>query len=270
MSIVKEFPSEKILKFLPLIIIIPSFIGGFPQIILLGLLSPFYIRFFSVSQAFSDGLLSLIFIIALALVLIIAMTIINKIEDIGIRLKESTKKKFFKKTINYFMEVIAINVISIPMTGIFILFIPVEESRLLLFIGITLIFFFSSLALAFFVKWKNPFRRERKEKEKKKLNSNQQKYNFYALVAYLSLVLLLCFTLVNLLNGKMENTRNAKNAICFIKKKYTLTECPVIRYFNDKYIFAEIINKDGKREKVYEEFKIVFDNQICDCPKTKP
>ncbi len=254
---------ERILKYLSLFVLIPSFIGGFSQVILLCLISPLYVRLFSSSQALFDGLLSLLFFSLFITALYFVLSLNYRIENFSIGLRWSIKRrKRLRKFIKYLQNVICLNILFIPPLCIMVLFFPTH--KLWMFIFVCAISFIISVVTSFFSFWLNPFRGRERNLRRKKLHKKENALNIKSII-YICFGLLMFLNMVIQMNSTLENTINSQNAICLFKNKYETKSCPKIRYFNDKYIFATIIDTNGNRRNVFDDFKITLNKVSCDC-----
>ncbi len=213
-------------EYLPLLIVIPTFLGGIWQVLELSFMSISFVRFFSITQLVADGILIIIVILPWIINSLIFIEIYNSI-------KKDTK----------FVE---INVLK-NVLGFFFLFIlycamvyiiynnTIKEfglnnyySYLLI---VTLIYILFFIILVFFTKFFIKFLEFI-------LNKYKTKKTFY-----IFMILTFLFMLFHNLFFIPNNLENISN----------LSQGKII-YFNDKYIFIE--NEENKKIKVIKFDKL--------------
>jgi hypothetical protein len=253
-------------EYLSILIVIPAFIGGIWQALELMSISIPYIRFFSLSQIVSDGILILMF-----LLIAFSYNIIGFFTDILFlekRKQEPAKvlspedyEIYKRKKLRYF----SIYFIITYVISIFVLLYlfdnktSLSEFKSLVVIAFLCIFFLNrGLDNCYFYA---------KDKQKQIYKA----CNFLLLVLYIIFVFKLSNRIHNIFIAP-TNTINIEQVKTDVAHKYPNTKQELL-YFNDKYIFIKIIDKikmdkNGKvlkhtSEKIYiMKFETLFDESL--------
>jgi hypothetical protein len=261
-----EFIKENI----SLILLIPTALGGFWQIIELAYVGVPYIRFFSISQLLADGLLILFVIVVAYLVIQITLSDSsnhngpNEVEEAVVTKEAESNKSLIKKlTFNGLI------------LGLFIYFyckslfdkiatkdrMSTLEVCLALF-GVVIVCMFVGIVTRYLSKLIDV----------KKLA--QSEYRKWAMVIIApTLFYVICKSLIFLIprmhNSYLipENLKNIEYVSCRIRKLNPDLKSYKIAYFNDKYIFVDIsLPKNSVKTEVlkFDEFF----SDACQTPKT--
>lgn len=260
---------------IPIILLIPTLIGGIWQILELMFIDPSFIRFFSSTQLISDGIL----ILTLITILIVYIYFLNKqfkFNEIG---KFSEEKPYF----NHKKLIISISVISITcffyyigfrelglrtiktsrIGGLLIqvlsagFFIPILLDALITFSYETFKLYFGDKP-KLLMKW-----RQQLDEEKGGIYFIISLISSIAMFMILGFIILLGILLIGFRNKIIypENLENMKNISNQVFTEYGKEQKFSILYFNDKYIFVELENKDENsptKIKIYKTDEILF------------
>lgn len=268
--------SDKYKNVFPLILILPTLIGGLWQMLELIFIDPSFIRFFSISQLISDGILILSilsifgfyiyfldkhfdfkdlmkfdlskkfnisqFIGSLVLILFTSLYYYNVVDDLG-----------FDHILN---SQIGKLLVELLLAGVFL---P------LLLKGI-LVFSHEILILLFFSK------RELKVKHLREFKN--RKGTLYCLVHFVSTLLMIfslifiIFSIITLIEFRNkviypQNLANLQNIYNEVYKEFGKKQKTSILYFNDKFIFVELYNEKNDKKnpsliKIYKTDDILF------------
>ena len=114
----------KINEYLGLFIVVPAVLGGLWQILELSYLSPSFIRFFSVTQVASDGLLVMVIVFVISVPILLLTFRVRKAENIDDKKIESENKRpFFWQNL-----IIAVILITSGMLLFIFLILPLIHS----------------------------------------------------------------------------------------------------------------------------------------------
>ena len=263
--------------FFPIIILIPTIIGGIWQILELMTIDPSFLRFFSISQLVSDGIL----IITLLTIVIVYLLLLNKkfnLKDLGnvnFEKNQFNLKNFIASILLFFIYIFMILYVYYTYNLDDIKSYRVKE-LLILLLGIG---FFIPLLLENIISitiellklifgditdWKAQLQ--------------NKKSSFYKTINILSIIILIgkiiiffgAFSIFIEFRKKIilpENLENLKSVKDEIKKEYGQNQKFSILYLNDKYIFIELDNQfrendinniKPKKIKIYRTEDILF------------
>lgn len=211
--------------------LIPSLLGGIWQLVKLAEISPNMIRFFSISQLISDGLLILIFVfIPFVTIMPLLFSIHPYNHDIFIQ--KTPYDKFFRRLMYPLCIVLSILYVidNIKLNSI---------KELVHFLA-GLYFFYMLIIVFSQVFFKITF----------------GKY-FLIIIIYLINLGTSFYTFYKI-DSNDKNIVNFKNLILKIKHEDIHFKNPKILYFNDKYIFIEVL-KNNKKEIIIEKFDSIFE-----------
>ncbi|MBD8081727.1 hypothetical protein [Chryseobacterium caseinilyticum] len=269
--------SEKYKNVFPIILILPTFIGGLWQILELIFIDPSLIRFFSITQLIADGIL----ILSITIILALYLHLLDKHFDF----KNLVKFDLLNTQFNPYQLLAGLVLIICTSSYYYIGFNDVgldyiENSR----IGALLIqLLLAGIFLPLFLKGILVFSREiliisffkNQELKVKRLKEFKNKKGaLYYLVHFISLILmsttLMLFiisiiVLVEFRNKTIypQNLENLKNIFKQIHDEFGKNQKASILYFNDTYIFVELENnrteeKTPKRIKIYKTDDVLF------------
>lgn len=261
---------EKYIKFIKdnfsLIILFPTVVGGLWQLIELAFITPYYIRFFSISQVIQDGLLVLFFIGCIIASFYITIFIFKF-------------SHFYKSQLEKWRDTIGITLILIgifTVPNIYMYFGIVERgyveiSDIFTCIG-SITFVFSSFFCLLPKKVKDNFEKSSEKKSQTKIKTtteNEKPTLKNYLIGFGFLIILILtlflFSLTTDIIGKIRNDSiNTDLLINIDRLKNKLIENNSLKfnqilYFNDKYIFVEFHDSLNNRaieviktEKLFE------------------
>lgn len=218
------------------IAIIPTVFGGIWQILKLGRISISMIRFFSISQLISDGLIILLFV-SYPIFVYIGFFLDNSIdklyEEKNFKFKNLFKTKFEKFRVLLYLIVFFILLFNIS-----------EIIELNGFYMFCVFFFLLNFFLFFlFIIFFNFFQRK-------------NLIEVYLVTATCISILVALYSF-NKNYNKNDNIENFNLLIEKMEKKECYSNAPTILYFNDKYIFIEI-NKKGKKNILIKQIEDLF------------
>lgn len=269
--------TEKYKNILPLILILPTLVGGLWQILELTFIDPSLIRFFSISQLISDGIL----ILSIFVIFAFYLYFLNNHFDF----KDLMKFDISKRKFNFLQFLAALFILLF--TSLFYYFgfkdfgsDYYEHSRLgelliqFLFAGIFLplmikgiliisqeifiLLFFNNRVLK--VKYVRQFR-------------NEEGILYYAvyflskllMVLYIIFFIALITILIEFRNKILypQNLENIKNIFEQVHNEFGKNQKSSILYFNDTYIFVELMNEKANNEnpariKIYKTDDVLF------------
>lgn len=242
-----------------LIVVIPPLIGGLFQILELSLISSSYIRFFSVTQALVDGLLFLFFVILLSLAALIAIEF-GKMKCI------QQRPKWVRETLIFTLIVLLAALFVSLFFGLHLncKILSVVIIGVLLFTGLISLITFA-IPDKFFVAIGRWILGVKKDPE------NDQKYTSPKKTRLLWLLLIFVpyFYLTHkTILFEPKSLVNKEFVHCFVSSYFPSTERK-IRYFNDQYIFVEVLKKNKGNKIFVLPFSKFFDFQDCGVPKPK-
>lgn len=242
---------EKAVKFLKeylsVIAITPLILGGLWQVLSLASISPSYIRFFSVSQQISDGILILFVIIVLCVVVV--LTKFNLFKEISIEdwIRDSTISLILRILFNFLF-------ITIPLSLFYMgVYFPISKGKLISLIDV--IFFMIAISLVVSTLYRNYIYTIAilKKYNIKKLSISlyrDLKIFIFALifVAVLAAIMFFLVKSISIFHKMFTFPSNLKN-IQYILDKYCTDNKGINRdsvevmYMNDKYIFIKDSSK---------------------------
>lgn len=256
----KIFSYKWIKENLSMIILIPTVAGGLWQILELAWIGTPYIRFFSVTQLVSDGLLlSFIFFwtfLVFRLMYIAIKSDIRKSEREHIRDNDKPNRlKMIIAAIVYLSALIYMNYIF------WRAFITLDGNSVSMFIIIAIEFYVVFTVTLAFVIYKIFIL----------LVKPDFKFDFQKLISWLEIPLMiitfgLIFSLIYLVPlfhrsfFKSEDFRNIKYLDCMLRNENKELKSYYLQYFNDNYIFIRIIEKSGKEYTEVKKFEKLLEN----------
>lgn len=240
---------------LPVIVIIPALLGGLWQLIELSLIGLPYIRFFSVSQLISDGLLLLF--------------MFSTVGAAILGLREEYKKSGSGNGLLPRTSLVLVGVITITILLVIIFFGSIykewkvyqlleeyglanweDVKRRILFGGIVILLIFAGWRLVsgrfLFHFFKNRI--------------------WYFPVYFISLITVFVL-LSRILFELPENLKNHEYIRCRISNHGSNIISHKINYFNDKYIFVRVVDSVAQQRRQYVcvlKFDDLFDASACD------
>lgn len=269
--------SEKYKNVFPLILILPTLVGGLWQILELIFIDPSLIRFFSITQLISDGIL----ILSIFVIITFYLNFLDKHFDFKDLMKFDLSKTKFNPSqligslililftcIYYYVGFndlgfdymknsrIGTLLIQLLLAGIFL---PLFLKGILIFSHeIFILFFFNNRELK--VRYIREFR--------------NRKGALYYLVHFVSIILMISciiffivsiIVLIEFRNKTIypQNLENLKNIFKQVHNEFGEKQKSSILYFNDTYIFVELENTKIKhnnpnRIKIYKTDDILF------------
>jgi hypothetical protein len=252
---------NKIKEYLSLIIFLPTLLGGLWQVIVLSQFGLSYIRFFSISQLLSDGLILLFFLPLIALIIFIVYHIY-----LGLKIDLKKNRKTYAIATRIILGLIYLYVILWAYLGrwtfdyqIYVEFFIGALSLfcLLIFFDLGLRF---SKAFSYLVERLRRLKLNKSDYQAKYGNLKSGKINL-AYIPY-PYFILFCFPVfigytvkTILVIGQYyipENLYNTETVIFNVEKKYKIDSDDFeIKYFSDKYIFIEhyLLTKE-KRDSI--------------------
>jgi hypothetical protein len=224
---------------LSIIVLIPTLLGGFWQLIALSNISVSYIRFFSITQLIADGILVLFLLTVIYSSFKFSTWVTNK----GLQEKNSKGLKIFKFSFLFVCGIIWITVFIIDTirTGYintFLLFFSIVFGTMIIVLFFHLLVYFKIV---------------------------QRLLKMEYLLVITSFIML--FGLMNFLdltfstfNKSFLIPQNLKNIEAFeknLKTKYPNCSSISIKYFNDKYFFVEINQNDKSEIEIISFNKLI-------------
>ncbi|WP_433765492.1 hypothetical protein [Flavobacterium ginsenosidimutans] len=208
-----------------IIAIIPTVFGGIWQVVQLGKISINMIRFFSISQLISDGLIMILFF-SPPILIYLGFFLNNSTEELynakKFKLKELFKTRFEKFRIFLYLIIALILIFNISelikLNGFYIFCV--------FFFLLNFLLFFFFIIFAHFLQRRNLI-------------------ETYWIIAA-SICILLSLYAFNKNYQKSTNIENFNFLISQMEKEQCYSKSPEILYFNDKYIFIETNKKDKK------------------------
>ncbi|MBS7788316.1 hypothetical protein KIH23_13490 [Flavobacterium sp. CYK-55] len=249
---------DSINKYLSLILFVPLLVGGLSQFINLYLISPNFVRFFSPTQAISDGILCLIHM-CLSIVFLMLYSVIGLSDKIErAKMSTDTDKEKYRTEVeakqnlkSRFIYLILLILVCYALYFFITVVIPHNNNGLnddaikLIFLGLMIMILFFGILISFIgllSNYKYFFRRRENDK---------------IIISLLIISNLAAFILVSVYTNNQNKSINFK----FLKEKY---ECPnnkkiEIKYYNDKYIFLERKCFKDSTEIIIDKFESIFD-----------
>lgn len=238
-------------KKLSVIIIVPAFIGGLWQALeLLNISTPF-LRFFSISQIVPDGLLILI-IFLIPFIVPVSTHYFDKLfftEDYTKeKVRKETREKLDKSPKGNLI-LFTIVFIMVYGSGLYYFYRIIFETHSIDNITLAVMMTYLSVYAS------NIFLTICYELATSKFRVYYKFCNIFLLVLYLLIGYSFAKEVHNkfLLNDKLDNIENIYSAL---EKTHPKTKKRIL-YFNDKYIFVEIISTDKKTKKSAEKIHIM-------------
>lgn len=244
-------------EYLPLIILIPTLIGGSTQLIRLSWISISYVRFFSISQSLADGLLTLIVFVILLIVLIIQTIIGQYLIQFKRKILSENRSKFYKYTMVLITNIAYLFSILFLALLFFNKYVSMEyEIRVfdvILHFFVTLII---SLLGSLLISWNDLNNDISYQEDSDKENQNQSGFKTLLVITLIAISLSVW---INFSHSKIENIKNYNNLISYLKSVDSKIENHKVLYFNDKYIFTEVRYIKGTKENMIMKFDTLFD-----------
>ncbi|WP_062062301.1 hypothetical protein [Aquimarina longa] len=253
---------KKLKEYLSVIILIPTVIGGAIQLIQLAYISPSFIRLYSITQALTDGLFSLFFLLSILLVVWILFLF----------------RPTYMKFTYVFLEKISFTLIKIPLQygAIFIahtvfiyfillcvcIFVKTDTGVLEALLGILGLSFMIAFLSAFFT-----LIAIKKNKKSKNITHKISDNRWRGFIIGYSMLVIILLLVINYANGSFNDTQNNENVFCTLNTisfKNTVENYTIL-YFNDKFVFVEISfeDKNIENQQIALEFKTLFDFNTC-------
>lgn len=245
---------EKIKDNLPILIIIPTAIGGIWQILELAAFGPSYIRFFSAPQLLPDGLL----ILGMTTVILIYVFYLTQIY-------EYYKFEYYiNKSFKHLITILILNFITAVGLTIYISNSFKEIKTFTVFVIYIAIIYFLLKCILFIIQLIITISYKKSEREVKNLDefvTNFKNQDFHQPnVGWTTLVFLvfISFTAIFLIKPlrnfayyptNLENLSKLENELI---KNFRLCTPPKLEYFNKDYLFYEIEVDDKKRTYIIE------------------
>lgn len=254
LSVIRDYPKQ--------ILLLPTLLGGFWQLMALSFISIEYVRFFSISQLVADGLLIIFFISVFLLFSVYILNLKDYVYKIfRIKKYEGTKKRIVEIAI-LSLIVNVILVILFVISEVIVWDSPLDWETILVFLFTIILMPFTLLMIYSFIGiivWVLRKVRVKKisENGNDKLTSEQRFFttNIFALTVMLLMPFLLFFMYHQLLYYP-ENFKNFDYVYCQLKKQYIDAEKDLeIVYFNDEYIFVDIRDREDEENFEVEVFK---------------
>lgn len=280
-NLLKLIDNSKLKDNIGIIILVPTILGGLWQIFELASLGIPFIRFFSVSQLVSDGLL-LLFIISWTYLIwnLMISSFIRKEEDkldeeessieqeqnsSGIFIKTSGKVYHKKDGYILISVMLAINIFIFYFAlwpELIVPFLRREKLSIFSIIGITsgLTIMWGCLKFIIDIFFNI---------NERKLNRDNPRVREFLAMIYIIASMFGIYYMINFLSlfhdsfMFPENLKNKKYIECKIKTNNPAANNYIIEYFNDKYIFISVTdNRKSKWTEVYK-FEDFLDSSSC-------
>lgn len=224
---------------LSIIILIPTLLGGFWQLMALSNISISYVRFFSITQLIADGIIILFILTVIYFCFKFSTWITNK----GLQEKDSKEHKIFKFSFMFVVGVVFITIfitdtIKTGYINLPFLFLSIVFGTIIIVISFHLLVYFKIVKRLLEMK---------------------------ILILIISLILLLGFIIsldlaFSAFNKSFLIPKNLKNIEIFekkLKEKYPNCSSISIKYFNDKYFFVEIKQNDKSEIEIISFNKLI-------------
>lgn len=209
-----------------IIIAIPTILGGLWQVISLVLISPIFLRFFSLSQLISDGIfVALLIIIAVGVPYIIALSIS------ALFAKYSLKVKLIVSSFFTFILMLST-------------YLDINEKKFNFFI---LMFYSYSMFQYYQLNFTTNYRTHNFTKIDKFMM-------FFMIFSGIYISIFSVFKIGSEFSRSYKNIENIKYIELKIHKKYP---CARVEYFNDKYIFIEKDSVSSSKTYIIEKFDVL-------------
>ncbi|WP_103071852.1 DUF4153 domain-containing protein [Aquimarina sediminis] len=251
---------EKIKEYKTLVMSFPVLLGGVFQIIDLCILSPSYIRYFSLSQSLSDGLLILTVLFCIFSFVYLFTPLIDRIgKD---KKHEKTKEQIIEsiKKILYAYPII----LGVPLLAIFIFSIKIN------FVINWWVYLLTCFALAvYFIifLWAGQKLNELLEGNKRYENAFHTFFNIRVLYIIAIAFLFFLYVMFKEITRNKNNTfLNEKFVKCYVNKNHP-TKVFDILYSNNTYIFIKVDPYKNKKGIITDvllvDFKHFTDLEVC-------
>jgi len=225
---------------LSVIVLIPTLLGGFWQLMALSNISVTYIRFFSITQLIADGILILFVLTLIYLSFKFSTWITNK----GLQEKNSKAFKIFKFSFVivigiFWVTIFIIDTIKTGYINPLLLFFSIVFGTMIIVLTFHLLKYFKII---------------------QRLVEMENLMLIIAIIAFFGFMTFLDFTF-STFNKSFLIPKNLKNIEKLEKKlqtKYPNYSSVSIKYFNDKYFFVEI-NQNDKSEIEIISFNKLFE-----------
>lgn len=272
--------SEKYKNVFPLLLVLPTLIGGLWQILELIFIDPSFIRFFSVTQLISDGIL----ILTIFIIFAIYLNLLDKHFDFKDLVKFDLLKQKFSLSqfgasimlilcsLGYYYKAfdnLSFDNLEVSRMGKILINLLAAGVFLPLLVKGILLFSHEFCLLLFF--------RSRELKVQHIRKFRNQKGIIYYLSHFVSIILMISIitfivisiiVLIQFRNKTIypQNLENLKNIFKQVHKEFGDKQKSSILYFNDKYIFIELDNEKLNNEKpshikIYKTDDILFKNE---------
>lgn len=264
------FKIEWIKEYLSIILLIPALIGGIWQLIELSSISTAYIRFFSVTQVVSDGILILFILTLIVLSLNVGRygpSFMNSKTDISKQLSLG----------NFIKIIFKLLVFSIFSYVTYIAFIEIKNNKSIL--GVILLLMMFSILLTILIniilsfrdiivnttlvrKWK--LKEEEEDELNKKRKSITRIIIIILLVPFTKYIAIPLLVLIGEYRNEFilpSNLKNLDYIDCIIEKNYSKPISYKILYLNDSYIFIESELNIDEKEVLILKFEDLLTNK---------
>ncbi|ADV50862.1 hypothetical protein Celal_3606 [Cellulophaga algicola DSM 14237] len=250
-----------------LFIFIFTLLGGLTQVFELALISTYYIRFFSITQVISDGLLFVFLLSLISLVAYLFYPFLIILDKTEINKGVTPIQRIRNVTISGLSKFFILFTLILLITGGILLFSQPAKALLshlwilIISCAILTIYFVLYFRIASYINGKPSKSKDLSRNTIfKKIKGNR------LIVVLCSFFIVILFYMYKATLTQPKGFTNNKYIKCFIQEKYPDTKYE-IRYFNDKYIFIVIKNID-KNELTNEEtlvlkFDKLFDYNAC-------
>lgn len=249
-------------KYFTQLLFLPLLCGGLQQIIILFLISPQAVRFFSPPQAIADGLLYLVIVILYVFSIFIfffGIIVIDLLTSDSKKIQDQSHDEEPKKPHKYSHEQMPLSahivIFLVTIFCYFILFIrqpknldlsdPKIEGIIAILYIVFLLNFSLSITLMRFIFFKKEYY----------FKKNQN--------VFLMLNFLLCLISVFIFSVYSSKNTNSFSNFKRIEEKYRCEKSGTIKivYFNDKFLFIERKCTNEKQELIIEKFDAFFENK---------
>ncbi len=257
-----------------LILIIPTLLGGLWQIFELTNISVSFIRFFSLSQLVSDGLLILLILILIILILYFSKLVVRKPDEED---KELKNPKSYYKALRIVFNCGVVLYVMFPLFKSLYYEEEIILTHLLLAIFILILFGFNfllSLYHLYLYYFERPLRYFFIKTTRKSVFFQFLLFlseRFIYLSSILLFIYLLGFNIFHF-SSKIRNSYvfpkqliNIYNVECIIETNYNLKISKEdFIYFNDKYIFIKNKSTNNYNQEILIiKFDELFENEAC-------
>jgi len=230
---------------------VPTALGGSFQLFELLSLGFPYIRFFSVSQIVSDGMLCCMLLMLLVLLSYVFSSYIEKIEN----QKAKNETLGWRKSVRDILITIGAMSILVPIVVISLFVFSNFDWKSILFFGLALLL--SIVIGAPILYFLDKLLRKISFKRLTPVISKQATYNVI-LPLFGLLFLVVLFLGTRPIFRLSDNLKNTKFIYSTIDKDYPKNKKRTIVYNNDKYIFVEVIDSESRKQIESFELKDLF------------